>query len=205
MNQADQALSDYQRLRRYVLALLIGIIGIVLVFGDSSQDESIHERIEWLGQMLMFVGIGGRLWSTLYIGGRKSSEIVQTGPYSMTRNPLYLFSSIAAAGVGAQMGSIIAMIGFAVMCWAAFSLVIKREEAYLSGKMGQSYQDYLDRVPRFFPNPSLYRDTEEVTFRPAMLRRTLRDGFAFFLAVPAFETIEYLQHAGVIPVLFHLW
>ena len=70
--------------------------------------------------------------------------------------------------------------------------------------MGKPYQDYLERVPRFFPNPRLYRDEAEVSFQPRLLRRTLIDGLAFFASVPMFETLETLQEQGIIPVLFHL-
>lgn len=202
---ADKAMTDYQRLRRIVLAAIISIIGLFLVFGASVQSDDVHEHIEWIGQMLILTGIGGRMWSTLYIGGRKSSEVVQTGPYSMTRNPLYFFSAIAAAGVGGQMGSFALMAAFGVLCWFAFSIVIRREEEFLSAKLGKPYLDYLARVPRFIPNPAIYRDEELVTFRPALLSRTLKDGLAFFVSVPLFELIETLQDKGTIPVLFHLW
>jgi hypothetical protein len=154
--------------------------------------------------MTILIGIGGRLWSTLYIGGRKMAEVVDTGPYSVMRNPLYFFSTVAAAGVGAQLGSLILMVVFAALCWAAFSIVIRREEAFLSARMGKPYQDYLERVPRFFPNPRLYRDEAEVSFQPRLLKRTLIDGLAFFASVPLFETLETLQEQGIIPVLFHL-
>src|SRR5690606_35658520 len=105
-----------------------------------------------------FLGIVGRLWSTLYIGGRKSAQVVTGGPYSITRNPLYLFSSIAAAGVGAQMGSILATIGFGVFCALAFHFVILREEKFLKTALGEDYRAYLAAVPRFFPKFSLYRE-----------------------------------------------
>lgn len=195
----------YQRARRLVIALLILVLFTVLVFGSSTQSELIHDRIEAYGVILILLGIGGRLWSILYIGGRKSSEIVTTGPYSITRNPLYLFSSVAAGGAGAQMGSYVALAGFALLCVAAFHVVILREERYLIALRGDRYVAYLKRVPRFFPNPALYTDQDEVTFRPRILRQTLVDGLIFFLSIPIFELIETQQEAGVIPVLFHLY
>ena len=202
---ADKAMTEYQRLRRLMLAAVISIIALFLVFGRSRQPEDIHEHIEWIGQMLILVGIGGRLWSTLYIGGRKSSEVVQTGPYSITRNPLYFFSAVAAAGVGGQMGSLVLMVTFGVLCWVAFSIVIRKEEEFLSAKLGKTYLDYVARVPRFIPNPALYRDEKLVSFQPSLLSRTLKDGLAFFISVPLFEFIEMLQNKGSIPVFFHLW
>lgn len=203
-DNSDRAMSDYQRMRRYALAVLIVLVAIPLIFGGSAHGELMHERIESVGAMLILIGIGGRLWATLYIGGRKSAEVVDTGPYSVMRNPLYFFSTIAIMGVGAQAGSYVLALGFAFLCWAAFSLVIRREEAFLAERMGTPYRDYLARVPRFFPNPRLWRDQPEVTFDPRLLNRTLIDGLAFFASVPLFEFIEEAQEQGWIPVFFHL-
>jgi protein-S-isoprenylcysteine O-methyltransferase Ste14 len=204
-DNSDSAMSAYQRTRRYVLMALVTAIFIGLIFVASAQSDYAHEEIEMVGIILIVTGIGGRLWSTLYIGGRKSAEIVDTGPYSVMRNPLYFFSMVAAAGVGAQVGSWMLAIAFAVLCWLAFLIVIRREEAYLSSKMGPAYADYLVRVPRFFPNPRLYRDQKEVTFRPKLLRQTLLDGLVFFVSIPLFEFIEVGQKAGTIPVLLRLY
>lgn len=203
-SNSPEALADYQRLRRIVIACLCAVIGCGLVFVASSHGEEWHEEIEGIGSMLILIGIGGRLWSTLYIGGRKASEVVEDGPYSIMRNPLYFFSGVAAVGAGAQAGSIILAAAFGVICFAAFTVVILREEKWLSANMGQSYRDYLARVPRLFPNPSLYHDKAEVTFQPRLLKRTLVDGLAFFISVPLFEAIEMGQQSGLIPVLAHV-
>ncbi|TGS89835.1 isoprenylcysteine carboxylmethyltransferase family protein, partial [bacterium M00.F.Ca.ET.177.01.1.1] len=103
----NKGLGGYQYMRRIVLAVLVVVLFAALLFGQSTfpPDTPVHESIEMFGVLLIFLGIVGRLWSTLYIGGRKSSEVVTGGPYSITRNPLYVFSTVAAAGVGAQIGS----------------------------------------------------------------------------------------------------
>jgi protein-S-isoprenylcysteine O-methyltransferase Ste14 len=196
----------YQRRRRVLLALLIGAFCALLIFGGSTHDELGHERIEGqYGIALILIGIGGRLWSILYIGGRKSAELVATGPYSMMRNPLYFFSTVGAAGIGAQTGSVIVSVASAVLCAAAFYIVTLREERHLTTVLGAPYKDYIARVPRFFPNPRLYRDQAEVTFTPRIFNHTLRDGLMFVASVPFFELIESGQERGVIPVLFWLY
>lgn len=202
---SDVAMERYQRLRRAMVTLIFVVLGIVMVLGRSTLSEIAHERLEMIGIMLIVLGIGGRLWSILYIGGRKSAEVVETGPYSVMRNPLYFFSMVAAAGAGAQLGSIVAMLGFGLLCAVAFHFVILREERFLSARLGTPYADYCARVPRFFPDFRLYRDQKEVTFRPRVLRNTLRDGLIFFLAMPLFELVEMAQNAGIMPVLFHMW
>lgn len=200
------SLQSYQRLRRFTLAALIALVFFVLLFGQSifPPETAIHEGIEMIGVVLIVIGIAGRLWSTLYIGGRKSVAVVTDGPYSVTRNPLYLFSSIAAVGVGAQMGSLTAMVGFGAACAAAFHVVILREEKFLSANLGAEYSDYIARVPRFFPNPSLYREGEPIGFRPDRLMLTLLDGLVFFVAMPVFELIDAAQQSGALPVLFRM-
>lgn len=204
--QERGALSRYQVMRRLMLAVLVVLLLAILLFGQSifAPETALHEAIEMFGVLLIFLGIAGRLWSTLYIGGRKSEEVVDGGPYSITRNPLYLFSSLAAAGVGAQIGSFTAMFGFGLICAAAFHVVILREERFLKKAMGASYADYLKRVPRFFPNLSLYQEGNTGSFKPRLLLNTLLDGLVFLIAMPFFEMIDAAQISGWLPVLFRM-
>jgi protein-S-isoprenylcysteine O-methyltransferase Ste14 len=206
---ADNSLTElqsYQRLRRITLAVLLALVFAVLLFGQSLflPETVAHEAIEMVGILLIVIGIAGRLWSTIYIGGKKSVAVVVDGPYSITRNPLYVFSSIAAIGVGAQMGSITAAVGFGVACAAAFHLVILREEKFLSANLGADYRAYLASVPRFLPKPSLYREGETAGFRPTLFLVTLLDGLVFLVAMPLFEIIDAAQVSGVLPVLFRI-
>lgn len=198
------ALARYQKMRRLGLAVLLLGALILLLFVGSSQSEEVHDMVEAVGLGFIVVGIVGRLWCTLYIGGRKSAEIVTTGPYSVTRNPLYLFSSIAAAGVGAQTGSVTLAILFLLGCTAAFHFVIAREEAFLKEEFGGAYAQYLATVPRLLPKPGLFRDKEELQVRTKLIYRTLTDGLVFFLAMPVFELIELWQESGLLPVLLQL-
>ncbi|WP_309086155.1 isoprenylcysteine carboxylmethyltransferase family protein [Chelativorans sp.] len=200
--ETARAMAAFQSSRRYVLAFLIGIVCVLLIFGGSLHDDLGHERIESFGLAFILVGIGGRLWSILYIGGRKSAELVSTGPYSVTRNPLYFFSTIAAGGVGAQTGSLVIAGLSAAFCATAFYLVALREERHLKVMLGAPYLAYLKHVPRFLPNPRLFRDQVEVTFRPEIFNRTLLDGLVFLASIPFFELVEEGQEMGIIPVLF---
>ncbi|TIO76078.1 MAG: isoprenylcysteine carboxylmethyltransferase family protein [Mesorhizobium sp.] len=199
-------LGGYQQMRRLVLAVLIVVLFAALLFGQSTfpPDTLMHESIEMFGVLLIFLGVVGRLWATLYIGGRKSSEVVTGGPYSITRNPLYVFSTVAAAGVGAQIGSFSGIVLFALLCAGAFHIVILREEKFLKEALGAPYQAYLAKVPRFFPNLSLYDEGDTGSFKPRLLLNTLLDGLVFLVALPAFELIDSAQQSGMLPVWFTL-
>lgn len=193
-------LSRYQRLRRGALAALLAAAFLLLAVVGSRHGQEVREIIEQLGATLMIVGIAGRIWCTFYIGGRKSLEIVDAGPYSVTRNPLYVFSAIAAAGVGAQTGSLILGAVFGVGCALAFQPVIRREERHLSQLFGEPYRAYVARVPRFLPRFGGFQDQPEMTIRTDRVYRTLLDGLVFLAAIPLFEAIEWLQTNGHLPM-----
>lgn len=198
-------LSRFQHLRRVAMFVLIVVAFVALLVVRSAGSQATHDLIEAIGLGLIVAGILGRLWCTLYIGGRKASEIVDVGPYSVTRNPLYLFSSIAAAGVGAQAGSVVLAGVFFLGCALAFHVVIRREEGYLAETFGEPYRAYMQRVPRFWPSVRLFRDQKALTVATDRIYRTFTDGLVFFVAKPAFEFVEHLQNEGVLVTLLRIY
>ena len=196
-------LGQFQKLRRLVLAIVLGLVFIGLLYTSSSWGNGdVHDLIESFGVGLIAIGIIGRMWCTLYIGGRKSTEIVTQGPYSVTRNPLYVFSSIAAAGLGAQTGSMAIAFLFMAGCAAAFYVVILKEENFLQQEFGAPYELYKLKTPRFFPDPAKFSDLSELNVVPRKIYSTFFDGLVFFIAMPVLEYVEFLQETGVlVPVL----
>lgn len=195
-----------QAIRKIVLYVVVALGAFVFAVTTSiyPSGEAIHEMVEWFGVVLIVSCILGRTWSSLYIGGRKIEEFVRTGPYSVMRNPLYFFSFLGAAGVGMQVGSVILGLICATLAWLVFYVVVLQEEQVLADRYGEAYRDYLQRVPRFFPNPSLWHDEPTLTIRPPRVLMTFADALVFLLAVPLAELFERLQDTGVIPVLLRL-
>lgn len=201
-----QDLTTYQTWRRIIIGGLLVVLCLMLLFVQSIflPETAMHEGIEMAGVVLIFLGIVGRLWSTLYIGGKKSAMVVTSGPYSITRNPLYLFSAVAAAGVGAQTGSLVTTVLFFVLCAVAFHFVILREEKFLAAAFGAEFSAYCARVPRFFPDITVYREGTAEGFQSKRLLMTLLDGLVFLVAMPIFEIIDHAQVSGALPVLFQV-
>ena len=188
-----------QLIRKAVLAACILAVCILAAVSHTlSGEHDLHEALESIGLALIGICIVGRSWCSLYIGGRKKAEIVDRGPYSITRNPLYVFSFIGAFGVGAQTGSVTIGAIFAVATFLVFLRTVGREEAWLAEHFGAPYAAYCARTPRFLPNPARWRDADELTIRPAFFVRTLRDGLVFLAAIPVMEGIEHLQSSGLI-------
>jgi len=169
-----------------------------------SAGDTAHESIEILGFILIAICVLGRTWSTHYIGGKKKTELVDVGPYSMCRNPLYVFTLIGAAGMGFTTGAATYGIVFGLVCFVIFDQVIRREETFLADAFGAPFQRYLATVPRWMPRLSLWADVDEIVVRPKLILITFRDACLLLLAFPYFEGIEYLQGAGILPVLAQL-
>ncbi len=178
--------------------------GVCISQSSWPSDGLAHTILASAGLVATFVAIFGRMWSTLYVGGRKSVTLVMDGPYSVTRNPLYFFSLVGIAGIGAQTGSILAMLIFVATALIVFTATVAQEEKFLQERFGTVFQDYLASTPRLLPRPSLWRDTDELEIKPRNFLRTLRDGSVFLVPWPVFELIEAGQSNGVLPVLVRL-
>lgn len=199
-------LGAVQSLRKLALFVIGALAVIVLLTGHSvwpdTVEAGLHENIETVGLALLFLAIAGRTWCSLYISGRKKSEVVALGPYSISRNPLYVFSFIGAAGAGAQFGSVTAALAAALLTWVVFSIVVRKEERFLTERFGETYLAYKARVPRFWPNFRLWRNVDTLEIRPRMVVQTFIDACVFLAAIPLAEGIEMAQAAGWLPVLW---
>lgn len=200
-----RVLSPVQTARRAVLTGLVALLlGSFAVIGAWTRLDIAHESIEDVGRILIAVCILGRCWCTLYIGGRKGETLVSVGPYSLCRNPLYFFSFVGAAGVGAQTGSMLVALVCTVIVWVVFRVTVAKEEGFLLERHGEPYAAYLASTPRFLPNPALWKPVASVEVFPKRVVMTFLDGMLFVLSIPIIEGLEKLQEIGWIPVLLNL-
>lgn len=152
-----------------------------------------HEVVEAAGLMLLLVGVLGRLWSILYVGAVKNQELMRSGPYSMTRNPLYFFSTLGMAGIGLMLGAAFFAVLLGGLTFAILYVTATREAAFLRATFGEAYTAYERDVPFFWPDPRLYKSSDTVTFNSRALRNTLFDALGFLVAIPIVELIDALK------------
>jgi protein-S-isoprenylcysteine O-methyltransferase Ste14 len=84
---------------------------------------------------------------------RKLETLTTSGPYAWTRNPLYLGSSLLAAGFAIAGGSPWSALVIAAYFLSFYPAVMKKEEAELHVRYGQSFDEYAACVPLFWPRP----------------------------------------------------
>ena len=111
----------------------------------------------WVGYLLVLAGIGlafsaasqfMRAHTTLDPHG-SVIEIITSGPYRFSRNPIYLGLVCLLIGFPFIFRSYWGLILSPVLMVSLYQLVIKHEEAYLEKKFGDIYTSYKSRVRRW--------------------------------------------------------
>jgi protein-S-isoprenylcysteine O-methyltransferase Ste14 len=114
------------------LALIAALIGIVI----------------WLAldgaAMLHF-----RRARTSMVPMKPSTALVTSGPYRITRNPMYVGMAVLYAALALAFGVIWALAVLPLVILAVDRLVIAREEPYLERKFSDQYRQYRGRVRRW--------------------------------------------------------
>lgn len=109
------------------------------------------------GALALGAVLGLGLWSVVIMRRsgqsenpwKPTSEILQRGPFRVSRNPMYLQMLLVQVGFAIALWNpwILALTPLAA--WALLRLAILPEEAYLERKFGEAYRDYTRRVRRW--------------------------------------------------------
>ena len=80
---------------------------------------------------------------------KETPEIISTGIYKWSRNPMYVGMALLQLGIGLGLanGWMIALVP--VVLLLVYRTVIRHEEAYLEGKFGDTYLAYKGSVRRW--------------------------------------------------------
>jgi len=190
---------------RVRISRLFGLVILLMVLFTShsfAHDSVADISFEVLGLILLTVAMAGRLWALLYMAGRKKAELVREGPYSIMRHPLYTFSFVGVVGIGLASENVLVLAALVAFVLLYYPFVVRREEAKLVEKFGDSYLEYKAQVPAFIPRLSLYHATEYYDVKVPCLLRNFRDAIWFVLIFCLLHSIEWFQQAGLLPVLW---
>ena len=142
---------------------LITIAGAAMLFNYRGWEQDPLWTLSPLGAQAMFaLAVLGFLfcwWARLYLGRLWSSSvtrkadhhIVDTGPYRLVRHPIYTGLTIAALATAIDRGTVVSMIGFALMV-LGFLIKARLEETFLRTELGaEAYDAYAKRTGMLLP------------------------------------------------------
>jgi len=80
---------------------------------------------------------------------RPATALVLTGPYRLTRNPMYLGLALLYLGISLWVNTVWPLLALPLVLLVIHFGVVRREEAYLERRFGEQYRAYRARVRRW--------------------------------------------------------
>ncbi len=112
---------------------------------------------QWIGVALIVVAVVlgvsafAQFWRkrTSVMPYRPTTAIIETGPFRISRNPLYLSLALGYIGIAILLNSAWPLLLLPLVLLVIHRGVILREERYLEQKFGDEYNSYKMRVRRW--------------------------------------------------------
>ena len=158
---------------RSYLPLFILVIGLALyilkefnlnfILGQETTYEFIYNficlGIGLFGLYIRFhvVGYAAENTSGKNTAEQKADTVNSTGFYSIVRHPLYLGNFLMWLSAAMLIANIWFILVFCLVYWVYYERIMYAEEAYLRDKFGDSYLNWANTVPTFFPRCKNYR------------------------------------------------
>jgi len=188
-----------QKIRIAALRVIFACVLPLVIFTRTGWGMIGGMALETLGILAIFVAILGRFWAILYIGGRKNAVLMQEGPYSICRHPLYLFSTIGVTGFGLMLGSVALALCLGGTAFFILSMTAAQEERFLSETFKGRFGLYAAQVPRMLPAWRLFRTSERVTVDIGTLSRNAADALVFISLIPLAEFFRWIAALHIFP------
>jgi protein-S-isoprenylcysteine O-methyltransferase Ste14 len=199
-----KSIKRFRRVATWGLALVV--LAMLSVSASAWPDgEAVDLVMSNLGFVLLVVCAFGRVWSSIFIAGYKNDRLITDGPYSLVRNPLYVFSFIGAVGLGLSAESLMVtgLLILPFLVW--YPILVVEEERHLAERHGEAWQAYVAATPRFLP--ALRRPSQPASYaiNTKQVGRAFLDAVWFPLAALGLQGLEALHVAGQLPTIYHLW
>jgi protein-S-isoprenylcysteine O-methyltransferase Ste14 len=117
-----------------------------------------NQAVWWTGLTIEIVGMAFVIWARATLGKlwsgsitlKEGHRLVQSGPFSVTRHPIYTGALVAGLGTAMTDGSVRNFVALGlVACGFAFKL--SKEETLMATHFGDEHRNYRARVPRLIP------------------------------------------------------
>jgi protein-S-isoprenylcysteine O-methyltransferase Ste14 len=189
---------------RLTQALYLLVLAVVAASDGHGMKGSLALLAQASGFLLVAVAVLWRLWTTLFIAGRKEERLVRDGPFARCRHPLYLGSMVGALGIGLTTLSLTLAIALPLVVGLIVVTAARREDSALHAAHGDAWREYRDAVPAFWPNNSQQQLPEWVTVPPTIYRKAILDAASFLALWLLVLLLGSLRAGGAWYALFSL-
>lgn len=135
------------------------LVGIVLhmLFPFSMPQGLLRQVLISVGVVLIFTGLGFIVSARRAFArfrqptdpGQPTSQVITTGVFAISRNPLYLGAALLFCGVALMMNALWTLATLLVSLIVCHYVLIVPEENYLAAKFGEEYKAYAATARRW--------------------------------------------------------
>jgi protein-S-isoprenylcysteine O-methyltransferase Ste14 len=199
MDEASLPRHSFERILRKSRIWISVVLAVLLISWSLSTgaawrvEGATGAALATVGQMFIALCALGRLYTGVFVAGVKNTVLVRTGPFSVVRNPLYVFSLIGFTGFALMTRDIALMLCVPPAFLVMFRLLVRQEERKLLARFGPEYRAYLSATPRFMPRLAGYEAPAVMTFRPDRLRQAYFQAGTWLLAYPLMTLLDVLR------------
>lgn len=184
------------RVRLMSLAVVACIVAVAV-----TERPSLPGLAGWAagfaGFLLVACAALGRLWTSLFIAGRKDTALVQDGPYAACRHPLYFLSLVAMAGFGLATRSLVLCAALLSLAALLHARALRAEDAVLESVHGDAARRYRAEVPGLWPDFARLSVPATLAIQPRVVWKAVLDAGSLLLAFALLQSAHCLQLAGV--------
>jgi protein-S-isoprenylcysteine O-methyltransferase Ste14 len=114
----------------------------------------------YVGLPITLIGLVGNMMTVVSWASTPAGKIVTRGIYRFSRHPIYVTEVLLLLGVSIASASWVFLL-FPFMVGFGAAYFIKMVEAQCIGHYGNSYQEYMDRTPRWIGIPRAGENNRE--------------------------------------------
>jgi hypothetical protein len=127
------------------------------------------------------------------------------GPYSLCRNPLYLFSFMGGLGAMLVTQTLLFPVIFVLLFLAYYQPVMRSEEQTLWRMHGESFEKFRREVPLFWPRTLSFTESDQYPISARHFRRFLLEVFWFIVFAAVLQLLQHLHRVGSLPSWYSVY
>jgi protein-S-isoprenylcysteine O-methyltransferase Ste14 len=135
----------YQVLRRLFGLILVLVWYILVILTPLKTGDVVFV----IGISIYSLGLIGFVIALINFKNTPVDQPVTSGLYRISRHPQQLTASVSFLGIGIAIGSWLAFVFIILGVIGAHYKILAEEEACLE-QYGESYKNYMERIPRYF-------------------------------------------------------
>jgi protein-S-isoprenylcysteine O-methyltransferase Ste14 len=123
--------------------------------------------------------------------GQIAEQLNMTGIYSMVRHPLYLGNFFMWLAPVLILGDLWFTLFFCLFYWIYYERIMFAEEQFLRNKFADTYLDWANKTPAFFPKFSLYKKADLTFSFKNVLKREYNGFFGLVFTMTMFRMVGF--------------